>query len=67
MKVVLTPPIQFKCSACGATNEGGPEEFYELHTVPPTFRARCACCSQIQTCSPTVLIARTVGRMLAGG
>ena len=63
MRVVEAPPIQFRCDSCGALNEGTPDEFIEQHTMPPSWRAKCAFCGVTCRCFPSPLIARTVGSM----
>ena len=66
MRVVAAPPIQFKCDACGAVNEGEAHEFLPLHTMPPSFRARCAFCRCETTCFPRALVARVAGDAIDG-
>ena len=62
MKVVAAPKITFRCSSCGATNEGDPDEFEEQNTMPPSWIAECAFCQCRVRCFPAPLMARTVGR-----
>lgn len=66
MKVVQEPPIRFRCDSCGAQNEGRPDEFRQMNTMPPTWRAACAFCHATTTCSPSPLIARLVGGGVSG-
>lgn len=65
IRVVSAPVlIQFTCRVCKAVNEGGPEDFEELHTMPPSFRAQCGFCRSMETCFPSALIAAAAGRLL---
>lgn len=61
MKVVKEPIISFKCSSCGATNEGEEEEFEPQHTMPPSWIAKCGFCHCKVRCFPAALIAREAG------
>jgi hypothetical protein len=70
MKVLKPPPIVFRCEACGATNEGEPDEFEPQNTMPPSWTAECGFCHCRVQCFPSALIARaagtTVDRIITG-
>lgn len=59
MKVVKEPVIQFKCSSCGAENEGEPNEFETRETMPPSFYGRCTFCLWKNRVTHAALIAST--------
>ncbi len=61
MKVLKAPPITFKCEACGALNEGEPDEFEPQNTMPPSWTAECGFCHCRVRCFPSALIARAAG------
>jgi hypothetical protein len=61
MRIVEPPRLQFRCSSCGALNEGETEEFSYQHTMPPTWMAKCGWCDMIQRVAPSPLIAQYVG------
>lgn len=58
--LVKAPEITYKCKSCGAVSKAEPDEFVALHTMPPTFRCKCAFCHASVVCSPDALIARLV-------
>lgn len=62
MRVISMPSIQFRCTYCGAVNEGDANEFRKRNTQPPSFIAKCGFCECENVAYPTPLIARAVGQ-----
>lgn len=61
MRVTSPPPLAFKCTGCGARNEGEENEFRPRNTTPPTWVAKCGYCHLDNVVAPTALISKHVG------
>lgn len=61
MKVVSAPALQFKCTHCGAVNEGEAHEFRDLNTSPPLWGATCGHCNLESKVYIPALAAKLVG------
>lgn len=61
-RLLRTPLIIFKCTACGATCEDDAHKFTKLNTMPPMWTNECAFCHSTVTCQPSALIAMDVNK-----